>query len=226
MNERTKVIVIYICAMVAFPYIVQYTITYLASNGTIPQFSNEQITMLTNLFINVFLPIILILIIRKAFIDDSKKLKNLLGLILPGIILLYGASTLAANIALIIDGTALTSNQNAISQMQDTSFIMTMLMVIILQPVSEEIVFRYAFLSNTPGKSMIPYIIASSLCFGLVHQISGFTIGSFAAYSFVGLVFALYYVKKGNIVFNILIHGGYNLLTYLLLYASKNGMLG
>lgn len=225
MNEKTKILGLYIFSLIVFPYLFYYSITYLSSNGSIPVFSNEQINLVTNLIISIFLPVIMVFIVKKDIIDDTKKCGKNIAWIIPAIVFLYGASMLILQLVPLIDGVNTTDNQKLISQMQNTNFIATLLMVTVLLPIQEEITFRYAFLSKKSKSNVILPLIASSICFGLAHQLAGFSMGSLIAYTILGSILAFYYIKFENITINIMIHGGYNLLTYLLMYLKSQGII-
>lgn len=97
---------------------------------------------------------------------------------------------------------------NPVEEMLDFPWICTFLMVCVLAPIFEELMFRKHLL-----RRLLPWgerfaVVASALCFALIH---GNLSQMFYAFC-VGLVLGKLAVYTGNIRQNIIIHGAVNLL--------------
>ena len=93
------------------------------------------------------------------------------------------------------------NNQNAITDLIAGYTIPTVLLVTILLPLAEEIVFRYSL--GTLIKNNIAFLIVSSLLFAIFHGIGIVTI----VYILQGLAFGIAYLKSDrNFMASFIVH--------------------
>ncbi len=89
-------------------------------------------------------------------------------------------------------------------------------MLLIFAPVVEELVFRHLFATRLLKYGERFYILASALCFALVH---GFSLGfqGMIYPFFLGLIYAYLMVKSGNIILVMIMHALSNLFGSILI---------
>jgi len=89
-------------------------------------------------------------------------------------------------------------------------------MLLIFNPVVEELVFRQLFASRLLKHGERFYVLASAYCFAVVHGVSiGF---AHIVYTFIlGLIWAYLTVKSGNIVLAIIMHAVSNLFNAVII---------
>ncbi len=93
--------------------------------------------------------------------------------------------------------------------MMNSNFFVRLLVVGILAPIFEELIFRKVLIDHTIIHGELPAILLSGLMFGLFHgnfQQSFFT-------CFIGCLFAYVYIKTGKIIYTILLHMTVNCAT-------------
>ncbi len=84
------------------------------------------------------------------------------------------------------------NNQNALIDILGSSAFIGFIITVFLAPLVEEIVFRYSFSSFI--KNRVVFVIVSSLLFGIMHGIGVVTL----LYAFLGMMFAIIYIKTDN----------------------------
>lgn len=93
--------------------------------------------------------------------------------------------------------------------MQNSSFIDRVIVVGVLAPVFEELIFRKLLVSRTIRYGETFSILLSGFMFGLFH-------GNFQQFffaSFVGMLFAFVFIRTGRVIYTILMHMTVNLTT-------------
>ncbi len=146
------------------------------------------------------------LIIKNISIKKVDK-KNIPG---KTIILCFLLQFTSIVVLVIITNILLAAGMTHVTtEIASTSFYM-LFMLLIFNPVIEEIVFRKMFADRLYkyGKSF--YILVSSFCFAIVHGVS---LGiPQIVYTFIlGMIWSYLYVKTGNLVLVILMHASSNL---------------
>ena len=123
---------------------------------------------------------------------------NILGLIVNGVI---GA----------IRGSAVDSAIDSV--MTGNSFWMNVLVVGILAPVFEELIFRKLLVDRMLRYGEAVAVLVSGLMFGLFHG----NFGQFFYATFLGLIFAYVYAKTANVEYTIMLHMIINMLSTLMI---------
>jgi len=187
---------------------------------------------LLNLFISVFLTIILII----TYFNDLKKdfnefkinwkSKVLFGLKLFGLFMLM--KFLASYVSVIISGifnieVTTSENQNAINEILGQFPILMTFSAVCLAPIYEEILFRLGFKKCINNKWL--FIIVSGTLFGLIHIFPtdlslGVALTQSITYVAMGLLLAYYYQKFDNIFYSILLHFYNNLLSIIFIFIT------
>lgn len=81
--------------------------------------------------------------------------------------------------------------------------ILFLIIPIIIGPILEELVFRYAILGSFMKRMKTTYaVLLSSLLFGLIH----FSLTNLVIYVFCGIVFSVIYIKTNSILTSIMAH--------------------
>ncbi len=146
------------------------------------------------------------LIIKNISIKKVDKKK------IPGktIILCFLLQFTAIVVLVIITNILLAAGMTHVTtEIASTSFYM-LFMLLIFNPVIEEIVFRKMFADRLYKYGESFYILVSSFCFAIVHGVS---LGiPQIVYTFIlGMIWSYLYVKTGNLVLVILMHASSNL---------------
>lgn len=87
--------------------------------------------------------------------------------------------------------------------------------IVILGPIMEEFVFRKLIIGHLFINKPMWGLLVSSVAFGMIHMMAGFSFVPFLNYSLTGLVLGLVYIRSGRIESPILIHIVTNLIAYL-----------
>jgi membrane protease YdiL (CAAX protease family) len=185
-----------------------------------------QLTLVLILF--VLFPIIWYLNIngfnlKKFFLHLKLKKENINNGILWGIITVVISFILIAIIGLLFQlfGFDLTDSSN-IPQLEQFFSVPSILILIIIQPVGEEIFFRGFLLdklNNLFGKYAA--IIITSLLFGIAHLSSG-NIYPAILTSIIGLLLVLLVIKTDNLYSAIIAHILFNVISYGLFIIGKS----
>ncbi len=147
-------------------------------------------------------------------------MKCVIAMIAFGVIL-YLSSYL---ISLIYNnfGIGESNNQELIVRMVKINPIVVFFSVVILAPVSEELIFRKSIYNVSNNK--IIYYVCSTFVFGLIHMTSTSTENisnwflMLIPYCLSGLVLSLAYERTDNIYVSIIAHAINNLVAYSLLF--------
>ncbi len=178
-----------------------------------------------SLFANLCLLLILLTIYKKDIVKYYNKLKGKhlytfdasLKYYLLGIFLMV-VTNLAVTLIFNADGSA---NEKMVESMIDSSPILMLINAGLVAPITEELVFRKAFMDSFPDKDL--FVISSALIFGLMHVVTSATsIGTFMyfiPYSMLGLSFALMDKEQNNVLPSIFFHMMHNSVLVILAMA-------
>ena len=204
-------IIFYLSSLIQLIPIIIFKLDYDKLSG-----SNK---MNLSLFSDICLLILLLIYYRKDIIKDIKDffkninnymdtgfkywLLGLLGMILSNFIILS------------IIPSAKTVNEETVQGMIRSSLpIISLLMIGIIGPIIEELVFRKSFKKAFNNKYL--FIIGTGLFFGATHIIfslnSLFDLFYIIPYSFLGIAFGIIYYKTNNISVSIMMHIIHNTL--------------
>ena len=143
------------------------------------------------------------------------KKRNLgIGKFFLCVLMMYGLVLVGTIIGLTIHSIlTLPFSQEAddglLTLMLDSNFFIRVLVVGILAPIFEELIFRKVLIDHLAPKGELVAVLASGLMFGLFH--GNFQQGFFAA--FIGCLFAYVYLKTGKVRYTILLHMFLNTVT-------------
>ena len=198
------------------PIILLILINVLFSDETITRYSAEftlLITIITIYMIGFPLALILTNKIPKMKIRDKR-----LGV---GMFFFYLLCTAGLTLMGIVIGTPIhlaltmpftnneTNSTEVVELMLSTSIWERVLVIGILAPVFEELIFRKLIIDRMIKYGQWISILISGLTFGLFH--GNFQQGAFA--SLVGMLFASVYIRTGRIRYTIMLHMAVNLTT-------------
>lgn len=173
---------------------------------------------LISLMGNTITCLIMIYIYRKTLIKDLKAFKdNFSNLIEKGIKywLIGLVAMMISNIMIsfVLSG-QLANNEENVRNLLNTTPIIAFLMTAILAPITEELVFRKAFLSVFKDKWA--FVLISGIIFGSLHVVlsldSIFQLLYLLPYCSLGIAFSYMYYETKNIMVPIIIHMVHNSL--------------
>jgi len=161
--------------------------------------------------------------LKKILIQLKLKKENISYSILLGIIIVIISFVIIAFIGLLIQffGFDLTDSSN-IPQLELYFSIPTILILIIIQPIGEEIFFRGFLLDklkNLFGQKSA--IVLTSLLFGIAHLSYGNVYPAILT-SIIGLFFAILVVKTDNLYSSIVAHIIFNVFSYSIYIIGKS----
>ncbi len=206
-----------------------YSIGNLSSNIKIVFEFILLITQLLFVFILfVLFPVIWYYVINKydlenIFIHLKLKKENILNGIIWAVISIVIAFVIISVIGGVLQflGFDLTDSSN-IPQLESYFTIPSILILIIIQPVGEEIFFRGFLLDKIDdlfGKTTA--IICTSLLFGIAHLSFGNVYPAILT-SIIGLILALLVIKTNNLYSSIFAHVFFNIISFTLYMIAKN----
>ncbi|PHA57811.1 CPBP family intramembrane metalloprotease [Bacillus wiedmannii] len=157
------------------------------------------------------------LIYKKELMEDSKLSikfsKASFGWILVGIVAVFLAQTIGS----ILDKSIFhltTQSVNTSSNVESVAISpLALLSIVILAPLVEELVFRYAVINILSRKlNKIWCILVSSLFFSIMHFDFPFIFG----YFLIALVLAVVYVRTNRLLVSFVVHASMNLIVVIL----------
>ncbi|EOO25114.1 hypothetical protein IIU_06427 [Bacillus cereus VD133] len=161
--------------------------------------------------------IFVFLIYKKETMNDSKlsiKFSRVsFGWILVGIVAVFLAQTIGS----ILDKSIFhltTQSVNTSSNIESVAISpLALLSIVILAPLVEELVFRYAAINILNSKfNKIGCILVSSLFFSIMHFDFPFVFG----YFLIGLVLSAIYVRTNRLLVSFVVHATMNLIVVIL----------
>lgn len=161
--------------------------------------------------------IFIFLIYKKDAMKDSKLSikfsKVAFGWILVGIIAVFLAQTIGSMLDKSIFHLT-TQSVNTSSNIESVAISpLALVSIVILAPLVEELVFRYAVINILSRKfNKIGCILISSLFFSIMHFDFPFVFG----YFLIGLVLAVIYVRTNRLLVSFVVHASMNLIVVIL----------
>ena len=165
-----------------------------------------------------------VLIFHKFLARTCRNLADNLGgacrMLLVGLVALYGLNELAYRLTNLIITNRTNLNDTAISAQMDSAPYMTLLIVVLLAPFVEEVLFRGLVFGNLKGKSRpVAYVVSCALFallhvwqFAVVHQdVTYFLL--MLQYLVPGVVLAWTYDRSGTLWTSIALHALANALS-------------
>ena len=196
----------------------------LIKNGIIP--NKHYIKVILNFSIYLILAIFYILLYRKQIIADWKTFKKK-----PKEVVKHGFNywlrglfiMLISNFILVVLlKSGVSANEQTNVDMIKDSMIAQTILVVLIAPIIEEIVFRLSFNKMTDNKHI--YAFGTGLLFGFVHIISSLSnpLGIFflIPYSALGVAFGYLYKKTDTIFSSLIMHMFHNTATIAIIILS------
>lgn len=161
---------------------------------------------------------IFILIIKKipanAPTKNTLNIKNFIKLLSISMLVMYIGEYLSNMVMLFINEQLGTVPENAVnSLLSSTDIWLSALIVGIIAPIVEELMFRKFIIDRLTPYGDVLCIFFPALIFGLIH---GNLYQFFYAF-FIGIILSFVYVKTGKIIYSIIIHCFINLFCGVLL---------
>ena len=169
-----------------------------------------------------------VLIFHKFLARTCRNLADNLGgacrMLLVGLVALYGLNELAYRLTNLIITNRTNLNDTAISAQMDSAPYMTLLIVVLLAPFVEEVLFRGLVFGNLKGKSRpVAYVVSCAL-FALLHVWQFAVVYQDVTYFLLmlqylvpGAVLAWVYDRSGTLWTSIALHALTNALSVLAL---------
>ena len=167
-----------------------------------------------------------VLIFHKFLARTCRNLADNLGgacrMLLVGLVALYGLNELAYRLTNLIITNRTNLNDTAISAQMDSAPYMTLLIVVLLAPFVEEMLFRGLVFGNLKGKSRpVAYVVSCAL-FALLHVCQFAVVYQDVTYFLLmlqylvpGAVLAWVYDRSGTLWTSIALHALTNALSVL-----------
>lgn len=148
--------------------------------------------------------------IKDFKLNYKKYLKFILSIWFIGFILMIISNYF------ITKTSSLPSNELSVRTYMNTKFVESIITMVIMAPILEEITFRYSF-SKIKNKYL--YLIISTLLFAMIHinPENASELPFLIPYSFLGLSFSLIFYKTKNIFASITAHAIHNYTIIMLL---------
>lgn len=199
----------------------------------------EPARIMTTNFSNIYSFVIYIVftLIMMVLMKPSLKLDlpsfkeekaTILNRVLSGIVTIFAINIVTNIIVTVLTAilgvsSDISSNQLSINRSLASPFMILMIFTaVILAPIIEELVFRKAFFGLIKNPKIA--LIASSVCFGLIHVTTELTQGNLLGTFIAGLSYIaggislglIYMNNKKNIYIPIIVHSAYNLIGMLM----------
>lgn len=134
---------------------------------------------------------------------ESVSIKKIGFIIVVGLLV-----SLAIQFFIILITNQLFSVETVTNQIPAKKSVIFLLTTIFLNPIMEELIFRFSFVNWVGQKSSFGIgVVISSLLFMLMH-----TSGNLMIYFFLGVIFSICYKRSGSIVCSMIVHGMLNAL--------------
>ena len=201
-------------------------VQFIEENGQIVMNISDNLSIILKLFADITFATFLIFYYKNTIKEDFKKLfKNFKkNTIISLSFWIIGLVIMALSNFIIHSLTSLSSstNQNAINDTINTSPFIAFLIVVIVKPIIEELVFRKSL--KDVFKNKISFILISGLFFGAIHIVSTLSITPLGLlyiipYGALGICLSTIYYKTDSIfssIFIHMLHNGLLLLFYIL----------
>jgi len=183
--------------------------------------NNLVLTNLRNIFAELLLLVIFILLFRNTLVPDFKDFKkNWKTCLKKGVIYwIIGVIVMIVSNIIISNFISEIANQAANLETLKSLPIYSVISMVVFAPITEELMTRI-YLKNG-FKNAIVYCFISGLIFGLLHMLSITSLIELLyiiPYGALGFVFAMIYYKSNNIWTNIFFHSLHNLIAVLLFF--------
>jgi membrane protease YdiL (CAAX protease family) len=111
-------------------------------------------------------------------------------------------------------------NQSVVEDYLKISPLPMIISAVFLAPLKEEWLTRKLIIGSIFKNHPVIGVIVSSLCFGLLHMIAGFSFFGLLQYSLAGLLFGILYVRTKKIEVSIAAHFLNNFISICIFYLS------
>ncbi len=226
-NKYIWIFITYLLIMTILPVGIKL-LFYLVGVGTtkdVPieeyQLNSPMLSVFLNLLILILILGFIVLLYLKTSLFEWKKPIVKGKDLLYAIYVFFGGKIATAMVVVIIallfslNMEEAPQNQQAVEQLIRTSFI-TVIQVTILAPIIEEFFFRKIIIGHIFTKHKYLGLLFSSILFGGMHMLAGFSLPGMILYTGLGFFLGLVYIKTNRLETSIIAHGFNNLISYLL----------
>ena len=171
----------------------------------------------------IYIPILIacILLLKNEIIESINEAKNsqyrkFLGIVGIGLVSAYGLNILGGILSRALSSASNSENEATIETMFKSSYgMLIVLLVCIIAPIVEEVVYRGAILRGLEKLKIHPVIalIISSLIFGFIHVLTAGDYAQVFAYVFMGLALGCVYQKTKSLVASVTVHALINTIS-------------
>ncbi len=139
---------------------------------------------------------------------EMENEKMTFGKFLLCILMMYGLTLIGIivgqclHLPLTLPFEDIESANKLLELMLGSNFFVRVLIVGILAPIFEELIFRKVLIDHVSVNGYLPAILVSGIMFGLFH--GNFSQAGFA--TLIGCLFAFIYVKTGKVIYTIILH--------------------
>ncbi len=226
-NKYIWIFITYLLIMTILPVGIKL-LFYLVGVGTtkdVPigeyQLNSPMLSVFLNLLILILILGFIVLLYLKTSLFEWKKPIVKGKDLLYAIYVFFGGKIATAMVVVIIallfslNMEEAPQNQQAVEQLIRTSFI-TVIQVTILAPIIEEFFFRKIIIGHIFTKHKYLGLLFSSILFGGMHMLAGFSLPGMILYTGLGFFLGLVYIETNRLETSIIAHGFNNLISYLL----------
>lgn len=163
---------------------------------------------------NISLCFIVPILVKKNTNKSIRRYFYVRKLRLTDILMVFLAAYAIPRLVMHVEGLLLAGRVKVTENTSDTRTLIFFCSAVLIGPIAEEIILRYAMIEQMRKSfSKITILFVTALFFALLHDytIQGFTC-MFLSFIFV----SVYYLRTGNLLFTILWHVLYNLITYVM----------
>lgn len=181
----------------------------------------QDYAILTAQFIR-FIFIVLLVFKTKLFVPRKLDIKKKDFLTAVYCFLIKIAVTLVAGILLYLIGlgsetNTVSGNQENLEDLLSSSFVIGAIFMVVLAPIIEEFIFRKLIMGHIFRNYKYTGWIVSSVFFGSLHLLSGFSIMGLIIYMALGFMLGWVYMKTQRIEASIIVHVFNNLVSVLVM---------
>lgn len=227
-HSRIKTVLFYLFSMYLLPIVVSisigisFAIVEEITGIEYDIFALSKLISNSKVYIYLFTYIVMTTYIFKKYkviyYDAFKKIKKL-NLIKKSVllsVLVWGIKAATMNI-LEMFGAKMPHNQILIQDLATNNFLIITIMLTIMAPFIEEIIFRHIIQNSTKRFGNIISILISSTIFSLMHY-SGGNMIPIINYFVSGLCFGIIYNRTKNISIVLIVHAVNNFINFMILY--------
>lgn len=196
-----------------YPLLMLYKLFVLTTNITTTRLLATSLLNIGIEVITICLSIIVLKEFLKIQIQDLKKhWKHILLMIFVTLFMAYMLEILGSLLSSLFTSQMVSSNQQSLDKLTQSVPLLSLISIIILAPICEELIFRgFIFTSIAHKHKKLAYIISAGL-FGILHVLPAIMAGNISEiylslpYIFTGLALCFAYDRTNNLFTSIGVH--------------------